>query len=153
MPDIVDPGTRSRMMGRVRQAHTAPELRLRRLLHAAGLRYRLHPRSLPGRPDLVFPKYRAVVFVHGCFWHRHEGCRHATTPASRREYWLPKFAENRRRDERQARTLRQAGWRVALVWTCGLTPLSASQTSHELIAWLTSHRPEIQLPELRCPSS
>jgi DNA mismatch endonuclease, patch repair protein len=136
------------MMARVRQAHTAPELRLRRLLHAAGLRYRLHPRSLPGRPDLVFPKYGAVVFVHGCFWHRHEGCAHATTPASRREYWLPKFAENRRRDERQARALQEAGWRVALVWTCGLTPRSASQTADELIVWLTSDRPRLELPEL-----
>ena len=137
------------MMARVRQAHTGPELRLRRLLHAAGLRYRLHPRSLPGSPDLVFPKYGAVVFVHGCFWHRHEGCRHATTPASRREYWLPKFAENRRRDERQVRALQEAGWRVALVWTCGLTPRSASRTAEELIVWLASDQPGVELPELR----
>ena len=148
MPDIVDPGTRSRMMARVRQAHTRPELRLRRLLHAAGLRYRLHTRSLPGRPDLVFRRYRAVVFVHGCFWHRHQGCRHATTPASHSKYWLSKFDENRHRDERQVRALREAGWRVALVWTCGLTPRSASQTADELIVWLTSDRPRLELPEL-----
>jgi DNA mismatch endonuclease (patch repair protein) len=137
------------MMARVRQAHTGPELRLRRLLHAAGLRYRLHARSLPGRPDLVFPKYGAAVFVHGCFWHRHEGCRYASTPASRREYWLPKFADNRRRDERQACALQEAGWRVALVWTCGLTTRSARQTADELIAWLASDRPRVELPQLR----
>jgi DNA mismatch endonuclease (patch repair protein) len=99
------------------------------------------------RPDLVFPKYGAVVFVHGCFWHRHEGCRYATTPASRREYWLPKFAENRRRDERQARALKDVGWRLALVWTCGLTPRSVDRTAEELIVWLTSARPGVELPE------
>jgi DNA mismatch endonuclease, patch repair protein len=148
VPDIVDPGKRSWMMARVRQAHTSPELRLRRLLHAAGLRYRLHSRSLPGSPDLVFPKHGAVVFVHGCFWHRHEGCRHATTPASHREYWLPKFAENRRRDERQVRELREAGWRVALVWTCGLEPRSVNRTAEELILWLRSDQPRLELPEL-----
>ena len=98
MADIVDRQTRSRMMSGIRGKNTKPEMILRRALHARGFRYRLHGKGVPGRPDLILAKHRAVIFVHGCFWHRHEGCRYATTPATRPEYWAEKFAANVRRD-------------------------------------------------------
>lgn len=91
---------------------------MRSFLHRLGLRFRIHSAALPGRPDLVFPKYRAVVFVHGCFWHRHKGCRYAYTPKSNLPFWEKKFAENVARDARNARELRQAGWKVLTVWEC-----------------------------------
>ena len=95
------PEQRSRTMRAVRSRDTAPEMAVRRFLHAAGLRYRLHDRRLPGVPDLVFPSRRVALFVHGCFWHRHPGCRYASTPKSRQEYWLPKFKANVERDAKK----------------------------------------------------
>ena len=127
MPDIVDTATRSRIMARVKGRNTGPELTLRRSLHARGLRYRLHDSALPGRPDLVFPRYRAVCFVHGCFWHRHDGCPRATTPATNRTYWERKFAANVRRDRRQRTALLEASWRVGIVWECALQPKGAAE--------------------------
>lgn len=106
-------------MSGIRGKNTKPELIVRCHLHKAGLRFRLHAR-LPGKPDLVFPKYRAVVFVHGCFWHRHAGCRYATTPANNAAFWQDKFAANVRRDAVVRKQLRQAGWRVLVVWSCKL---------------------------------
>jgi len=120
MVDIVDTATRSRMMAGIRGKDTKPELLLRHAMHARGFRYRLHDRKLPGRPDLVFPRYHAAVLVHGCFWHRHQGCRYATTPATRREFWAEKFHANVLRDQRKHQALREAGWRVAVVWECAL---------------------------------
>lgn len=119
MADVVDKETRSRMMSGIGGKHTQPELRTRSFLHRAGLRFRLHAR-LPGKPDLVFPKYRTVVFVHGCFWHRHEGCRYATTPSSNIEFWQTKFAANVQRDARVKQELERQGWRVEIVWGCQL---------------------------------
>jgi DNA mismatch endonuclease (patch repair protein) len=116
--DIVDRATRSRMMAGIRGVHTKPERIVRSFLHRAGLRFRLHARDLPGRPDIVLPKHRAVVEVRGCFWHRHPGCRYATTPASNAAFWKSKFEENVRRDRRNRRSLRQAGWRVFVIWEC-----------------------------------
>src|SRR4051812_48917573 len=98
MPDVVTPETRSRMMSGIRGRDTKPELAVRRYLHSRGLRYRLHVSDLPGRPDIVLPARRTVVFVHGCFWHRHEGCRFAYTPKSRQEFWVPKLEGNAARD-------------------------------------------------------
>ena len=118
MADVVDAGTRSRMMAAIRTRHTAPELHVRKYLHAVGLRYRLHLRGLPGVPDIVFPKYRCVVFVHGCFWHQHAGCVKAKLPSTNREFWGEKLAGNARRDQRARRTLRADGWRVLTVWEC-----------------------------------
>ena len=89
-------------------------------LHRLGFRFRLHDSRLPGKPDLVLRKHSAVIFVHGCYWHRHEGCRYATTPATRREFWLAKFAANVQRDQRDQEALRAAGWRVFVVWECAL---------------------------------
>lgn len=118
MIDIVDPATRSRMMAAIRAADTKPEMIVRRSLHAAGLRYRLHVRDLPGRPDVVLPSRRLVIFVHGCFWHRHPGCRFATTPTTRSEFWQAKFQANRQRDAAACEALEAAGWNALTVWEC-----------------------------------
>ena len=112
---------------------------LRKALHARGLRYRLHAGDLAGRPDLAFPKYRAVVFVHGCFWHRHEGCRYATTPATRPDFWKRKFAANVKRDKDVRRHLASNGWRVAIVWECTLrNPGLVATATESVIDWLNS---------------
>jgi len=105
-------------MGRIRAKDTAPEMRVRSALHHAGYRYRLHVRSLPGTPDVVLPKYRLVIRVQGCFWHRHAGCAMAYTPKSRAEFWIAKLSANCVRDERQRTELEAAGWRVIDVWEC-----------------------------------
>jgi DNA mismatch endonuclease (patch repair protein) len=105
-------------MSRVGSKGTSPEIRVRRLAHAMGLRFRLHRKNLPGKPDLAFPKYRAVLFVHGCFWHRHPGCPKASTPKSRIEFWNAKFASNVARDRRSEAALRAQGWRVFAIWEC-----------------------------------
>ena len=118
MADIVDPETRSRMMSGIRGKDTKPELALRRALHARGFRYRSHDKRLPGKPDLILPRFRAAIFVHGCFWHRHKGCKYATTPATRPEFWQSKFRENVERDQRNIDALLALGWRAAVVWEC-----------------------------------
>lgn len=116
--DILNKVQRSARMASVRQKNTAPELAVRKILHGLGYRYRLHCRSLPGTPDIVFSKRRAVIFVHGCFWHAHAGCSRATVPSARRAYWTEKFAANVARDTSNARRLRRLGWRVSVVWSC-----------------------------------
>lgn len=118
MVDVVSPEVRSRMMSRIRGRGTDPEMAVRRYLHAAGLRYRTNCRGLPGTPDITLRRFRTVVFVHGCFWHRHNGCRFATTPATRGEFWQDKFVGNVRRDRRTANELRSMGWQVLVVWEC-----------------------------------
>ncbi|RVP54043.1 DNA mismatch endonuclease Vsr [Sinorhizobium meliloti] len=117
--DVLTREQRRHNMSRIRGRDTKPELLLRRGLHASGLRFRLHARELPGRPDLVFPKYRAVVLVHGCFWHGHD-CALFKLPATRANFWAGKIAGNRQRDERAAAGLTAAGWRVLTVWECSL---------------------------------
>lgn len=107
-------------MSRIRSKDTKPELCLRSLLHRAGFRYRLHSTKLPGRPDLVLPKFRSVIFVHGCFWHRHPGCGRATTPSTRTDFWMTKFRGTVERDKRIKKELKQQGWRVITVWECEL---------------------------------
>ena len=109
---------RSALMRKVRRQDTGPEMIVRRLLHREGYRFRLHAGDLPGRPDIVFRGRRKVIFVHGCFWHRHEGCRRTTTPKTRREFWEDKFAANRKRDAVAVSSLKQASWEVAIVWEC-----------------------------------
>lgn len=117
MVDVVDKATRSRMMSGIRGKDTKPEILVRKALHARGFRYRLHVAGLPGRPDLVFPRYRAVLFIHGCFWHGHD-CRYFRLPATRPEFWTQKITGNQDRDRRQLQTLKEAGWRTLVVWEC-----------------------------------
>ena len=136
MPDIVDRATRSRMMAAIGSRNSVPEIALRQALHARGLRYRLHVRALPGTPDIVFPRFRAVCFVHGCFWHRHSECRFATTPTTRQEFWESKFHANVERDRRNQVDLLESGWRVAIVWECALRGQGRAETALKLDHWL-----------------
>lgn len=120
MADRLTPEARSRLMAAIRGKDTGPELLVRRLLHSMGYRFRLHRRDLPGTPDIVLPGRRKAIFVHGCFWHGHPGCRFATRPATRPEFWAEKIARNQRRDRIAAVRLRRLGWSVATIWECSL---------------------------------
>lgn len=120
MADRLSPTERSAFMARIRGKNTKPELIVRRLLHRLGYRFRIHYKGVLGRPDLAFTARRKAVFVHGCFWHGHEGCRHAHVPATRSEFWAEKFAKNRERDQRQAEAAEAMGWQVLIVWECEL---------------------------------
>ena len=145
MTDIVSPEVRSRMMAGIRGKNTRLEVRFRRALHAAGYRYRLHVRSLPGSPDLVLAKYSAVCFVHGCYWHRHPGCSYATTPATRTAIWTEKFRANIERDRRQQEKLLAMGWRVAIVWECSLRRSAAASVAECLAEWLHGEDPVVEI--------
>ena len=116
--DIVSKTRRSEIMARIQGRDTAPEMIVRRTAHRLGFRFRLYRKDLPGRPDLVFPRYRAAVFVHGCFWHRHDSCRFAYTPGSRVRFWTEKFRQNVARDRRTEDALRSLGWQVLVIWEC-----------------------------------
>jgi len=118
--DFLSPSERSERMSRIRSSNTSPELALRRALHALGFRFRLHRKDLPGKPDIVLPRYETVVFVHGCFWHRHAGCKVATTPKSNTGFWVEKFDRNVARDSRSRELLEAQGWKVIVVWECEL---------------------------------
>lgn len=118
--DVFSEEKRSEIMSRVRSEDTSPELRVRSTLHRLGFRFRLHRRDLPGSPDIVLPKYRTVVFVHGCFWHRHPDCKRATLPRQNREFWRKKLSRNVQRDEEAQARLKALGWRVIVLWTCEL---------------------------------
>lgn len=120
MADTITRERRSWNMSRIKGQNTGPEVRLRSLLHRAGFRFRIHAKELPGRPDIILPKYRAAIFVHGCFWHRHAGCRNATMPSTRTEFWQAKFDANVSRDERNRAALQAAGWTVFTIWECEL---------------------------------
>ena len=137
MADIVDRATRSRIMASIGPKDTVPELVLRRFLHQAGFRFRLHQRHLVGRPDLVLPRYRVVLFVHGCFWHSHEGCVAAVIPSSNRAFWKKKLVANQRRDEAQIAALRAEGWRVGIFWECAARKGVADERTLKAVAvWI-----------------
>ena len=135
MVDTVSPETRSRMMASIKAKGTKPEMRVRRLLHALGYRYRLHRGDLPGRPDLAFPSRRKVIFVNGCFWHHHPDCKLAYVPATNRDFWLTKFRDNQARDSRNLSSLAEAGWESATVWECELKKDTGAVVS-QLVAFL-----------------
>jgi DNA mismatch endonuclease (patch repair protein) len=118
MTDTLTRQERSERMSRIRGKGSASEMRLRRLIHSMGYRYRLHIKNLPGTPDLVFPSRKAVIFMHGCFWHRHQGCQLARIPKSRVAFWTEKLETNKRRDEANTRRLKELGWRVLVIWEC-----------------------------------
>lgn len=126
--DTLKPEERSKRMSLVRSKDTKPELAVRRWLHARGYRYRLHANKLPGRPDLVFPARKKALFVHGCFWHRHEDCALARLPKSRLEFWVPKLEANAARDRQKIEALRSLGWDVLVVWECELRDMEALGT-------------------------
>lgn len=131
--DIVSAEQRSALMSRIRGKDTKPELTVRRLAHALGYRFRLHRRDLPGAPDLVFPKRKKVIFVHGCFWHQHPGCRFAYRPKSNQAFWRRKFESNAERDARVLEQLRDSGWSSLVIWECETADLQA------LISKIKSH--------------
>jgi DNA mismatch endonuclease, patch repair protein len=135
MADTFTKAERSRIMAAVKSGDTTPELIVRRLVHALGFRYRLHVRSLPGAPDLVFPRHRKVIFVNGCFWHMHT-CGRCRIPAIRRAYWLAKLKRNADRDKRAQRALRRADWRVLVVWECQTVAARRERLRARLIAFL-----------------
>jgi DNA mismatch endonuclease (patch repair protein) len=116
--DILPPEQRSSLMSRIRGKDTGPEMKVRRLAHALGFRFRLHRRDLPGSPDLVFPSLLKVIFVHGCYWHRHEGCRYAYSPKSNTRFWQSKFKANIDRDRSATSQLEALGWKVLVIWEC-----------------------------------
>jgi DNA mismatch endonuclease (patch repair protein) len=144
--DVVDKPTRSRMMAGIRRRNTTPELAVRRALHQAGFRFRLDVQSLPGRPDVVLPRHRTVIFVHGCFWHRHPGCRFSTNPSTRRDFWERKFASNVARDEAAILELLEMGWRVATVWECA-TRTGDTKIYDMLFQWIRGESAVLDLGE------
>lgn len=136
-------------MSLVGRKDTGPEIILRLALHKLGVRYRLHVKSLPGSPDLVFPRYKAVVFVHGCYWHCH-GCNRSTIPKSRRAFWKSKFLANKERDERNVRLLKELGWRVMIVWECSVRGGSGAIVVAKLVgSWLRKR----QIKKVSCRAS
>lgn len=140
MADIVSKETRSRMMSGIRNKNTKPELLIRRNLHARGFRYLLHNTKIPGTPDLAFPKYNALIFVHGCFWHGHN-CHLFRYPASRPEFWKSKIDRNIERDHEVALQLHRQGWRILVVWECALKgkeKLPINDMINEIVAWLVT---------------
>jgi DNA mismatch endonuclease (patch repair protein) len=147
MPDIVSPEVRSRIMSRIRGTNTKPELILRRSLHALGFRFRLHDRRLPGKPDIVFPRYRAVLFAHGCFWHGHD-CHLHRLPSTRTEFWATKVERNRLLDARVSDALDGLGWRQGIVWECSLrgrSRLDLEDVIATCAAWLRSDGPHMEI--------
>jgi DNA mismatch endonuclease (patch repair protein) len=149
MADIVDKPTRSRMMAGIKNKNTQPELVLRKALHGLGFRYRLHVSGLPGRPDLVFPKYMAAIQVQGCFWHRHKGCCYCSNPASNRAFWSAKFKRTVERDKRNLLRLLDDGWRVAVIWECVLREGENDSFTKELSNWLRGTNDFIELPRAK----
>jgi DNA mismatch endonuclease (patch repair protein) len=146
MADVVSPEARSRMMAGIRGKNTRPELFLRKALHAKGFRFRIHT-ALPGKPDMVFPKWNAIIFVHGCFWHRHS-CHLFKWPKSRPEFWRAKISENKARDDRNVSRLIAMGWRVGIVRECALkgrTRLDSSLAIARCSAWIRSNKKRFEL--------
>lgn len=142
MVDIVDAATRSRMMAGIKGKNTVPELVVRRFLHAHGFRYRLHDKALPGRPDIVLPKYRTVIFVNGCFWHQHSGCNKAAKPSNRKEFWQKKLSSNVDRDRRNITALTLAGWYCIQFWEC---EIGSTAKLHGLAAKIAANSKRLNL--------
>lgn len=150
MVDVVSPADRSRMMAGIQGKNTKPELTVRRMLFASGYRFRLHRRDLPGAPDIVMPGRKVAIFVHGCFWHMHQGCRYAKMPATRPEFWKAKLEANVERDRRAVEKLQAQGWRVLCVWECSTRDtLAAAGLQAAMSAWIEGGE---QLGEIGAPS-
>lgn len=132
MADVHEPKTRSYNMSQISGKDTKPEMIVRKYLHANGFRYRLHVKDLPGKPDLVLPKYNSVIFVHGCFWHAHEGCKYFKIPETRTKWWKKKLYGNKKRDEKNIEELKEMGWNVIVIWECELKPYKKEKTLKSL---------------------
>ncbi len=136
MPDVHTPEQRSFNMSRIRSKNTKPEMVVRKFLFSQGFRYRLHEKKLPGRPDIVLPKYKTVVFIHGCFWHGHEDCRYFVVPKTRTDWWLAKIRHNRENDKINMQKLEEIGWRVLEVFECGLKSGKQQDTLNMIVSLL-----------------
>jgi DNA mismatch endonuclease (patch repair protein) len=133
MADVHNRATRSYNMSRVKNKNTKPEMLVRHFLHGKGFRYKLHDKSLPGRPDLVLPKYKTVIFIHGCFWHGHPGCRYSSMPKTKTEWWTNKILINISHDSRATELLEKAGWTIVTIWGCELKPKQTALTLEKLL--------------------
>lgn len=133
MADVHDKKTRSYNMSQVKGKNTKPELTVRKFLHANGYRYRLHVKDLPGKPDVVLPKYKTIIFVHGCFWHGHTGCKYATVPKTRTDWWLNKINTNKANDKKAVQKLIKEGWQIITIWECQLKKDKVSDTLKDLL--------------------
>ncbi len=120
-------------MSRIRSANTKPEMLVRRFLHSQGFRYKLHDKTLPGKPDIVLPKYKTVIFIHGCFWHGHKNCKYFVVPKTRTEWWLNKITGNQANDSKAIIALRKDGWKIITLWECNLKPLKLQKTLTSLL--------------------
>ncbi|UGU17950.1 DNA mismatch endonuclease Vsr [Sinomicrobium kalidii] len=133
MADVHDKKTRSYNMSRIKGKDTKPEILVRKYLFSLGFRYRLHDKNFPGKPDLVFPKYRKVVFIHGCYWHGHEDCKYFVPPKTKTEWWLNKIGNNKKRDEQNISRIRDMGWLPIIIWECELKPGKRDKTFENLV--------------------
>jgi len=138
MADVHSKETRSYNMSRIKSKDTKPELLVRKFLHKNGFRYRLHVKDMPGKPDIVLPKYKTVIFIHGCFWHGHEGCRYYVVPKTRTEWWLNKIQGNSANDIKTEMLLKTAGWRIIKLWECELKKTGIEATFSNLLATINS---------------
>lgn len=136
MADVHDKATRSYNMSQIKGKNTKPEMLVRKFLHAHGFRYRLHVKDLPGKPDIVLPKYKTVIFVHGCFWHGHEGCRYYVIPKTKTDWWLSKINGNIANDTKAEHALKEKGWNIITLWECELKPKRISITLENLLLQL-----------------
>jgi len=132
MADVHNKATRSYNMSMIKGKNTKPEMLVRRFLHANGYRYKLHDKKLPGKPDIVLPKYRTVIFVHGCFWHGHANCKYFVIPKTRTQWWTDKINDNRANDEKAVKALRKEGWKVIKIWGCDLISRHQEKTLNNL---------------------
>lgn len=146
MPETRRPLSRSETMARIRSKDTKPELVVRRALHASGFRFRLHKKELPGTPDLVMSKYRSAIFVHGCFWHAHEGCRYFKLPKTRSDFWNAKLRSNRKRDQAAIQSILENGWRVLIVWECATRDIQVDELVTLISDWLRSDENFAEIP-------
>ncbi|MDE5657495.1 MAG: very short patch repair endonuclease [Muribaculaceae bacterium] len=133
MADVLSKEQRRRCMSHIRSKDTKPEVLVRRFLFASGFRFRLHRKDLPGKPDIVLPKYKTAIFINGCFWHGHQNCKYATIPETNREFWLTKISRNVERDKATYSELRRQGWSIIEIWQCQLKPKQKDQTLQNLI--------------------
>lgn len=136
MTDIHSQETRSYNMSRIKAKDTKPELLVRKYLFCKGFRYRVNVKDLPGKPDIVLPKYKTVIFIHGCFWHGHEGCKYFVIPKTRTEWWTEKIRKNKERDQQEHEALRKTGWNIITVWECQLKPRKREQTLEGILLLL-----------------